>query len=136
MADVSVLVKWTGEGLQFDAGAIGGMQIRVDGDAKTGPSPLVTLLLALGGCMAADVVDITTKSRAVLTGLELGLEGDRAADYPRRYTRIVMTFKAHGVPVADQPKVERALDMSRDKYCSVLHSLRSDIAFEYHLAFA
>jgi uncharacterized OsmC-like protein len=47
-----------------------------------------------------------------------------------------MTFKAHGVPVADQSKVERALDMSRDKYCSVLHSLRSDIAFEYHLAFA
>lgn len=136
MADVTVRVVWTGEGLQFDGGAVEGPQIHMDGAGKTGPSPLVALLLALGGCMSADVVDIATKSRATIGGLDLSLEGDRAADYPRRYTRIVMTFTASGVPSDDEAKLHRALEMSRDKYCSVLHSLRDDIAVESHLVFA
>ena len=133
MSDISVKLAWTGEDLMFEAGAVGGPQIRLDGNARMGPSPLATLLLAYGGCMAADIVDISVKGRTGLTGLEVSVEGDRAKDMPRRYTRIVMRFTAHGVGAADEPKLQRALELSREKYCSVLHSLREDIALEFEL---
>ena len=133
MADVTVRLAWTGTDLQFDGGVAGGPQIRVDGNSATGPSPLSTLLLAYGGCMAADIVDITTKSRVGMSGLEVDVEGDRAADVPRRYTRIVMRFTARGVAAEDEGKIHRALELSREKYCSVLHSLREDMKLEFHL---
>jgi putative redox protein len=133
MADVAVKLKWVGEGLQFEGGAVGGPVVRFDGNAKTGPSPLTTLLLALGGCMGADIVDISTKSRASIGGLDITVDGNRAADFPRRFTTISMKFTAHGVSDEDEPKLQRALEMSREKYCSVLHSLREDIAVDFSL---
>ena len=136
MADVNVRLAWTGQGLQFDGGRDNGPTIHMDGGGDTGPGPMATLLLAFGGCMAADVVDISTKSRLPLTGLEVTVEGDRAPEPPRRYTRIVMKFVARGVAKEDEPKLQRALDLSQEKYCSVLHSLREDTAMEFHLELA
>lgn len=133
MPDVAVTMKWLGAGLQFEGGAIGGPRARFDGDGKAGPSPVTALLLALGGCMGADIIDISLKSRASISGLDISVEGDRASDYPRRYTAISMKFTAHGVSDEDEPKLQRALDMSRDKYCSVMHSLREDIPVEFSL---
>jgi putative redox protein len=125
-----------GEGLVFEGGTANGPQVRIDGNSATGPSPLATLLISFAGCMAADIVDITTKSRVAISGLDVSVEGDRAADVPRRYTRISMQFVAHGVAAEDEPKLQRALDLSREKYCSVLHSLRTDIDFAFDLKLA
>jgi putative redox protein len=135
MPDVTAHIHWIGEGLQFVAGVAGKPRIVLDGDGVTGVSPAATLILALGACTAADVVDITGKMRVALSALDLVLEGDRAQEPPRRYTRIVLRYRATGVADGDRDKVQRALDLSHEKYCSVLHSLREDIEIGTELEF-
>lgn len=136
MADATVRLQWVGKGLEFEGGAPGGPQVRFDGDGKAGISPVQTLIAALAGCMGADVVDIAVKSRVQFSGLEVVVEGDRRADPPRRYTKIVIRITVHGAAEADRPKLQRALDLSRDTYCSVLHSIREDIPVDTELVLA
>jgi putative redox protein len=119
--------------LQFGATS-GRSAIAVDADSVTGPSPVQLLGMALISCMAADVVDILRKGRHPLTRFHAALTGERAADPPRRLLRLLLHFAIHGdVPAA---AVERAIQLSREKYCSVWHSLRQDIeltaSFDIH----
>lgn len=127
-ADVAVELSWTGQGLEFDgAGPAGGVPpIRLDGDGVAGPSPMQTLLLALGGCAGADMVEILGGMRVPVKSVGVRLEGERVADPPRRYRRIRMVFSV-GAPAGSRPKVERAAALSTEKYCSVLHTMRPDI---------
>jgi putative redox protein len=133
VADMTVSLAWTGEALRFRGGAVDGPEVVVDGGNTEGPSPVAALLLGVGGCMAADIVDIATKMRVPMTSIRVVLEGDRRAEPPRRFTAIRMKFVVGGVAAADEPKLQRAIDMSRDTYCSVLHSLRDDIAIDIDL---
>lgn len=131
MADLTVALTWTGEAMQFRGGRVGGPEVLIDSDGVTGPSPTVTLVLALAGCMAVDVLDIALKMRVPITGLSVVVEGDRRADPPRRFTALRQKFIISGAPAADAAKLQRAVDLSREKYCSVLHSLREDIEMSF-----
>ena len=122
---LSVEIVWSSE-LQFGATS-GQTAIAVDADGVAGPSPVQLLGMALLGCMAADVVDILRKGRHPVDRFHAALTGERAAEPPRRLLRVLIHFAVHGnVPPA---AVERAISLSREKYCSVWHSLRTDIAF-------
>ena len=114
------------EGLRFGATS-GTTAIVVDGDGAAGPSPVQTAAIALAGCMAADVVAILQKGRQPLTALRVSFSGERAATYPRRFTRITLHFHVSGAVASDA--VERAIALSRETYCSVWHSMRQDIDF-------
>jgi putative redox protein len=115
---------WSGD-LRFDATS-GASTVVVDGDSKQGPSPTQHAAIGLAGCMAADVVDILRKGRHPLTALNVTFIGTRAEQPPRRFLAIELRFDVQGdVPAA---AVERAIALSRDKYCSVWHSFRQDIA--------
>lgn len=127
MADTSVVLRWNGEGQQYVGGAEGGPEVVLDGRGSTGPSPMAALALAVAGCMAIDVQDIAQKMRLPLTGLEVTVEGDRRPDPPRRFTALRLKYVVTGVDEADEDKIRRAIDLSRDKYCSVLHSIREDV---------
>jgi putative redox protein len=120
---VSATLEWKG-GLRFAARAAGG-ELTLDGDGKDGPSPVQALALALAGCMAADLVLILTRSRVPPRALHVTFSGERAAEDPRRFVRMALRFDVSGDVPAE--KVERALALSREKYCSVWHSLRPDI---------
>jgi putative redox protein len=99
----------------------------IDGDGSAGPSPMQLAALGLAGCMAVDVITILQKGRHPLTGLRASFSGERAEEPPRRYTRVTLHFHVSGaVPAA---AVERAVGLSREKYCSVWHSFRQDIEF-------
>lgn len=89
-----------------------------------------TLLLAVAGCMAVDVQVILERSRVPLTGLRVDVEGERAPTHPKRYTRIHMVYHLDGPREEHQGKVERAVELSREKFCSVLHSLRPEIEID------
>ncbi len=134
MADVAVRLSWTGEGLRFRGGREGGPEVLLDGRSEAGPSPMQTLLLALAGCSAADVVEILGKMRVPLAGLEVTIEGDRAAEAPRRYTAIRMRYLARGLPAEAEARLRHAVELSREKYCSVLHTLRPDVVVESDVA--
>jgi putative redox protein len=126
MVDVDVSVRWTGEGLSFDASSRG-QSVRLDGAGREGPTPVQALLLSLGACTAADVVELLGKMRVPFEALELLAEGDRAADAPRRYVSIRMKYITRGLARVDEDKLRRAVQLSHAKYCSVLHSLRADL---------
>ena len=84
--------------------------------------------MALAGCMAIDVADIVMKGRHPMTALEASISAVRADDPPRRFLSCALHFTIAGaVPTT---AVERAIQLSRDKYCSVWHSLREDIRLD------
>ena len=122
-----VRLAWTGPGYIYEGSAEGETSIVIDGDNDAGPSPMDVLLLGTAACMAIDIQGILAKSRVTVASLEMELEGTRAEDHPRRYTRIEMAIHLEGPGPGDEDKVARAVQLSRDKYCSVVHSLRSDI---------
>jgi putative redox protein len=123
---VTVALEWKG-GLRF-AGAVAGGELLVDGDSEAGPSPVQLLAYGLAGCMAADLVHILTRSRVPPRGVRVTFTGERAERDPRRFVRIGLRFEVTGDVPAD--KVERALALSRETYCSVWHSLRPDIELQ------
>lgn len=110
------------------AGTAGQASMRLDSDAVEGPSPVQALAFGLAGCMAMDVVHILKKGRYDLRGLKVQLVAERAPQDPRRVTAVAMTYTITGDVPKDQ--VQRAIDLSRDKYCSVWHSMREDITLE------
>ncbi len=132
MATSSVRLRWT-EGLTFVGGAEGGPQITTASGGGAGPAPMQLLMMSLAGCMGIDVVDILTKSRVPLEALEVEVEGSRAEAPPRRFTSMRLTYYVRGPAEADQAKLDRAVALSRDKYCSVLHSLRSDLELDVRI---
>jgi putative redox protein len=119
-------LTWQGD-LRFRA-VSGDNEIIFDSESQAGPSPPQAVAMALAGCMAIDLADIVIKGRHRLTALEARIVGDRAADPPRRFTRFTLHFLVSGDVPAHA--VERAIQLSIDKYCSVWHSLREDIALE------
>lgn len=127
-------LTWQGD-LRFRA-RVGTNELILDSDSNAGPSPPQAVAMALAGCMAIDVADIVTKGRYTLAAFDARITGERAPDPPRRFTR----FTLHFTIATDAPShaVERAIALSREKYCSVWHSLRDDTAlettFELHAA--
>ena len=128
--DKRINLEWTGEGLVFRGGAPDGPQITVDGDGSDGPTPMDSVLLGVAGCMGVDVRMILEKSRVEIQGLEVDTEAERAPEPPRRYTSLRIHFRVVGAGQEDESKIERAIQLSRDTYCSVLHSLQPDIPVE------
>ena len=123
MSDKAVL-EWKGERLFH--GAAEERELLLDGNRKAGCSPMESLMLSLAGCMGIDVVHILGKMRAELKSLRVEIEGERAATEPKRFTHLRLRFNVTG-PKITPAEVERAIALSREKYCSVMHSLRTDI---------
>ncbi len=123
MSDKAVL-EWKGE-LLF-RGAVEGRELLLDGARKAGCSPMESLMLSLAGCMAIDVVHILGKMRAGPKSVRVEIEGERAETEPKRFTRLRLRFNIGGENITPA-EIERAISLSREKYCSVYHSLRTDI---------
>ncbi|MBI4461676.1 MAG: OsmC family protein [Acidobacteria bacterium] len=116
-------VRWT-EGEQFLVVGPSGHELVVDADRSrnTGPGPMELLLLALGACTGSDVVSILKKKRQQVTGVEIRVEGERAAEPPRVWTELAVRYRIAGKKL-DPRAVEHAIELSRTKYCSVAATL-------------
>jgi putative redox protein len=122
---VTVELEWDGD-LRF-RGRAGERELALDGDSRAGVSPVEALVLALAGCMSSDVVHILVKGRTPPSTLTARLVAERTPEEPRRVVKVDLRFSVRGGVPAE--KIERAIGLSRDKYCSVWHSMRPDIAF-------
>jgi len=119
-------LEWDGE--QQFTGIVGKHEVSMDGSAAAAPTPVHLLALSLAGCMAIDLVHILNRGRHPVTSLRTSLIGHRAEENPRRFTRIRLEFTLAGEM---QPEhVERAVQLSREKYCSVWNTFRQDIELE------
>src|SRR5262245_54341217 len=124
-APTTVELVWTHD-LIFD-GRSGAASVMLDSAGKAGPSPVQALALSLAACMGMDVVHILAKGRLKLRGLKMTLVAERAQDNPHRVTAVTLDLSVTGSIPNDQ--IQRAIDLSHDKYCSVWHSMRQDIPF-------
>jgi len=121
--DVKHAVAVWREDTVFDVTVDSGHTVVTDGSAKLGQSPIEMLLTALAGCTGADVSDILRKKRQDVTRLEVRVTGERSETHPRVYTNVEILFVVTGRDI--QPEaVRRAIELSREKYCSVTAMFR------------
>ncbi len=118
-----VELVWNGE-LEF-AARLSKHTLVLDSNGVAGPSPVEMLGAALAGCMAIDLVHILTRGRHDLRSLRAMLRADRATESPKRFTAVTLHFAIEGSVPRDA--VDRAVELSRTKYCSVWQSMRQDI---------
>jgi len=87
------------------------------GGRNIGVRPMEMLLLGLGGCTAFDVVMILERMREKVTALDVALEAERAAEDPKVFTHVKIIYKLTGKGLKPA-NVERAINLSAEKYCS------------------
>lgn len=115
--------------LVFSGQTARGYDIDFDGNAQWGCKPTDALLLSLAGCLGIDVVSILQRSRAELASVRLSLSGERNPVPPQYYRKVTVDLTVAGKGL-DPRKVERAVRLSRERYCSVYNSLREDFELD------
>lgn len=127
-------VQWIGE-QKFVATSPSGHALAMDSDrsSNTGPGPMELLLMALGACTATDIVIIMEKKRQKLESLEVICSGQRATDYPQVWSKLEILFRLRGK--LEESAVERAIQLSEEKYCSVAATLKksADLTWRYEI---
>jgi putative redox protein len=123
------------QGRRFDGKSESGHTIHFDTTPEhaTGPSPMEAVLVALCGCTSVDVVNVLEKKREPLEGLTVTARAEQAADPPRVFTRIHLTYRIRG-KVA-QKAAEDAVALSKNKYCSVSKMLEKSASIEYSIEY-
>ncbi|MGH7656865.1 MAG: OsmC family protein [Gemmatimonadales bacterium] len=127
-----VTLDWKKD-LRFEGGEPNRPWVTIDGDNAAGPGPMLALLLAAAGCSAADVVHILNKMKIGLKEFRIEVDGTRREEEPRRYVAIHLAYHLRGDGLTEE-KARRAINLSIEKYCSVIHSLAPDIAISYDVA--
>jgi putative redox protein len=124
---VEAKMKWAG-GLRFDGNSLFGHPITTDaslsaGGDESGYKPTELLLFGLAGCTGIDVVTILKKMRQDVSGLEIEIKGHQPEQFPKPFNRIEVKYIFKGKNL-DRDKVEQAVQLSEEKYCSVSQSLK------------
>ncbi len=119
-------MKWGG-GLKFEGVSGFGHKIVTDGSKKAGGDesgykPTELVLFGLAGCTGVDVVKILEKMRQELTGVEIEVKGYQPEEYPKPYNKIEVNYIFRGKNL-DKKKIEKAIDLSENKYCMISLSL-------------
>jgi len=120
---MSLSLDWHGD-LKF-ANSPGSPAIELHSSTPGVSSPPQALAYGVMACMAMDVVHVIQKHRRPLEALTVTCKGERAEDHPRRFVRMTLVFHVTG-PIEDHI-VERAIELSRTKYCSVWNTIRPDV---------
>lgn len=123
------------EGMLFDAKSQSGHTVRLDAtnEHAAGPSPMEMVLAALCGCTSVDVVSILQKKREPLEGLTVTAAAEQAAEAPRVFTKIHLTYKIRGK--VTQKAAEDAVSLSKNKYCSVSKMLEKAAQVSYSIEY-
>ena len=119
-----VKLVWKTEGLLFEASTAHGKVDLASGldEPGNGATPMELLATALGGCTAMDVASILLKMRQPLEAFNVEVSGERAEEHPRRFTSLEVVYHLRGD--LDERKVQRAIELSEERYCSVAATLK------------
>ena len=131
---MNVGVNWKGK-LAFEAETESGHRFLMDakpqvGGEDKGPRPMEVLLVSLAGCTGMDVASILAKKRVNLESFEVKVDAEQAPEFPKYFTRINVEFNIQGHDVKEED-VKRAIDLSKDKYCSVSVMLKEKAEISY-----
>ena len=129
---IQAQLTWT-DGLQFVGRTDGGPAVVMDNpEGGSGASPMELLLMGTAGCTAMDVISILKKKRMPVTGFRVNISGKRADDHPRRYTEVGIEYVVYGADIKPEA-VQRAIDLSENKYCGAMASLNARITHSYRI---
>jgi putative redox protein len=95
-----------------------------DGGEDSGPSPKRLMLASLGGCTGMDIVPMLNKMKVPFSDFSITVDADVRDEYPKIYNRVKITYSIRMAP-ADKPKLEKAIALSQEKYCSVSAMFKS-----------
>ncbi len=109
--------------MQFSGAASSGHTLIMDADNESGGHnagfrPMELLLVSFGGCTGMDVISILRKKKQNFSGLEINVKGEKSDTDPKIYKEIHLEYVVKGRDV-EKRAVERAIDLSLEKYCSV-----------------
>ena len=126
--------KWV-EGMAFMGEAGSGHAVIMDGAPEYGGRnlgirPMEMLLIGLAGCTGFDVVQILKKGREPVTGCEVEVEAERATEDPKVFTKIHLAYRISGRGLSPA-KAERAVSLSKEKYCSASIMLGATAEMSY-----
>lgn len=129
-------VTWK-EDLTFIGTADSGFNIQIDtkkaaGGNDSGLTPMELLAIGVAGCTAMDVISILTKKRQDVTQFEVQVHAQRADEYPKKFTAMNIEYVVTGKRV-DPEALARAVELSEEKYCSAIASLRGNVEFTHTL---
>src|SRR5215469_14964858 len=124
MADGKAIVHYGGNGF-FVGISPGGhsMVMETNGERASAATPVELLLIAVGGCMGSDIVEILRKKREQVTDYRVEVRGERRETFPRSFKKIQMHHIIKG-PNVKPDSVKQAIELSETKYCSVAAALR------------
>ena len=111
-----------------------GYEVEYDAQQQWGCSPTETLLLSVAGCMGIDMVSFLKKMKCEISSYRMDIVGERNPTPPQYYTSIDMIIDVKGGGLTAK-KIERAISLSQEKYCSVYHSLRKDMKVKVEYTF-
>lgn len=119
---MSISIKWQGK-KAFEATSSTGHKVMMDaskevGGEDRGSRPMELLLMGLGGCSGIDVVMMLEKGGQTVTDCQIEVDAERADGIPAVYTKIHVHYKVFGLAL-NEKKVQRAVELSAEKYCSV-----------------
>jgi putative redox protein len=103
-----------------------GYEIDFDAKIEWGCMPTESLLLSLAGCMGIDMVSFLKKMKCCLKDFRIDIEAERNPTPPQYFKAIKLAVHLSGEGLTEK-KVQRAISLSQEKYCSVYHSLRKDL---------
>ena len=95
-----------------------------DGGENTGPSPKRLMLASLAGCTGMDIVPMLNKMKVVFSNFSIEIDAAVRDEYPKIYNQVKITYKIK-MAAADKTKLEKAISLSQEKYCSVSAMFKS-----------
>lgn len=113
---MKIVTQWQND-LAFNATTEDGHTVSMDADGKS-PSPMQLILMAIGGCSSIDVVMILKRARQNISDCQCEVTAERAESVPKVFTKIHAHYKVTGKEL-NKSQVERACNLSMEKYCSV-----------------
>lgn len=129
-------VVWK-ERLKFTGMADSGFEVDLDTKKESGGDdsalrPTELIAIGLGGCTGMDVISILQKKRQDVTAFEVRIHADRSIDHPRKFTAMTVEYVVTGHNV-EFSAVQRAVELSEEKYCSVYNTLRGNVALSHKI---
>lgn len=125
-----MVVEWKGN-LRFEGRNEKGLPVAFDvpkdhGGEETAPSPMENVLASLAACTSISVINILKKKRQKVTEYSVDATAEREKEPPKTFTKIHLKYIIKGEKISPQA-VEKAIQLSEEKYCSVARMLRKTV---------
>ena len=133
-----VTTKWLGQ-MAFDSTNPSGHTIRIDAGAEVGGSgaglsPKALMLSALAGCSGLDVASLIKKMKLHVGDFHIETIANLTEEHPKHYDAVIIEYHFHG-PELEEAKLQKAVNLSVEKYCGVMQMFRQFAALEIKTLF-